>query len=191
MAISGWQSSPYFWHKTNFIVVVFGIPIIAVLLIDRLVASSGRRSWPTPADRLRRCGPRRPDLRHRASTPDDLDVDEHDAASDLNPLDPARRRNDRRHPTGAGCRRRLTTLAAVTACGSGEVNPSPSVVPGASPGGSLTIGISFDQPGLGLKDGDTYTGFDVDTATYVAKALGVPRRTSPGRRPTRATARPC
>ena len=25
-----------------------------------------------------------------------------------------------------------------------------------------------------MKDGDTYTGFDVDTATYVAKSLGVP-----------------
>ena len=46
--------------------------------------------------------------------------------------------------------------------------------PRGHPGGSLTIGISFDQPGLGLKDGDTYTGFDVDTATYVAKSLGVP-----------------
>ncbi len=33
MAISGWQSSPYFWHKTNFIVVVFGIPIIALLMV--------------------------------------------------------------------------------------------------------------------------------------------------------------
>ncbi len=63
---------------------------------------------------------------------------------------------------------------ALTGCGSGgEVNPSPSVVPGATPGGSLRIGISFDQPGLGLKDGDTYSGFDVDTATYVAKSLGV------------------
>ncbi|MFT4164813.1 MAG: amino acid permease [Microlunatus sp.] len=33
MGISGWQSSPYFWHKTNFIVVVIGIPIIVVLLM--------------------------------------------------------------------------------------------------------------------------------------------------------------
>ncbi|HEY1970066.1 MAG TPA: amino acid permease [Pseudonocardia sp.] len=32
MAISGWQASPYLAHKTNFLVVVFGIPIIAVLL---------------------------------------------------------------------------------------------------------------------------------------------------------------
>ena len=68
----------------------------------------------------------------------------------------------------------LTALATATGCGSGEINQDPSVVPGASPGGSLRIGISFDQPGLGLKDGDSYTGFDVDTATYVAKSLGVP-----------------
>lgn len=67
-----------------------------------------------------------------------------------------------------------TALATVTACGGGEINPDPAVVPGATPGGSLRIGISFDQPGLGFKDGDTYTGFDVDTATYVAKSLGVP-----------------
>ncbi len=32
MAVSGWQSSPYFWHKTQFLVVVLGIPILAVLL---------------------------------------------------------------------------------------------------------------------------------------------------------------
>src|SRR6476661_5900986 len=33
MCISGWQSSPYFWHKTTFIVVVIGIPVLVVLLI--------------------------------------------------------------------------------------------------------------------------------------------------------------
>lgn len=32
MAIAGWQSSPYFWHKTGFLVVVLGIPVIFVLL---------------------------------------------------------------------------------------------------------------------------------------------------------------
>jgi L-asparagine permease len=32
MAISGWQSSPYFCHKTDFLVVVIGIPLIALLL---------------------------------------------------------------------------------------------------------------------------------------------------------------
>jgi L-asparagine permease len=32
MTISGWQSSPYFWHKTDFLVVVIGIPVIALAL---------------------------------------------------------------------------------------------------------------------------------------------------------------
>jgi L-asparagine permease len=32
LAVSGWQSSPYFSHKITFLVVVFGIPILAVLL---------------------------------------------------------------------------------------------------------------------------------------------------------------
>ncbi len=72
----------------------------------------------------------------------------------------------------------LTVLlpVATVACGGGssEPNASPSPVAGATSGGTLTIGISFDQPGLGLKDGDRYSGFDVDTATYVARALGVP-----------------
>ena len=29
MAVWGWQASPYFWHKTDFLVVVFGIPMLA------------------------------------------------------------------------------------------------------------------------------------------------------------------
>lgn len=46
---------------------------------------------------------------------------------------------------------------------------------GGSGGGGdkVTIGIKFDQPGLGLKTPDgKYEGFDVDVATYVAKELG-------------------
>ncbi len=39
-------------------------------------------------------------------------------------------------------------------------------------GGKVVIGVKFDQPGLGLKEGDTYTGFDVEVAKYVAKELG-------------------
>jgi len=38
--------------------------------------------------------------------------------------------------------------------------------------GKITIGIKFDQPKLGFKQGDTYTGFDVDVATYIAGKLG-------------------
>jgi L-asparagine permease len=41
MAVSGWQASPYFWHKTDFVVVVIGIPVIAGLLtIGWLLARS-------------------------------------------------------------------------------------------------------------------------------------------------------
>ena len=37
---------------------------------------------------------------------------------------------------------------------------------------TITIGIKFDQPGLGFKQGDEYTGLDTDVARYVAKKLG-------------------
>ncbi|MGZ6778294.1 MAG: transporter substrate-binding domain-containing protein, partial [Mycobacterium sp.] len=49
---------------------------------------------------------------------------------------------------------------AATACGGGNEN-------------SIVIGTKFDQPGLGLKNPDgSMSGFDVDVAKYVAKALG-------------------
>ncbi|MDX3539660.1 glutamate ABC transporter substrate-binding protein [Streptomyces sp. MB09-01] len=39
--------------------------------------------------------------------------------------------------------------------------------------GTLSIGIKFDQPGIGMREtGGTFSGFDVDVATYVAKELG-------------------
>ena len=42
-------------------------------------------------------------------------------------------------------------------------------------GGTLTIGVKFDQPGLGLKAADgSMSGFDVEVAKYVAQQLGVP-----------------
>jgi glutamate transport system substrate-binding protein len=52
---------------------------------------------------------------------------------------------------------------SVTACG-GKAG---------SGGKQLTVGIKFDQPGLGLKTGEGYTGFDVDVAKYIAKKMGV------------------
>ena len=65
------------------------------------------------------------------------------------------------------------TLAVVlAACSSGGSIPTPTAAAGAT--GKMTIGISFDQPGIGLKSGTTYSGFDVETAKYVAAALGVP-----------------
>jgi len=38
--------------------------------------------------------------------------------------------------------------------------------------GTLTVGIKYDQPGLGQKEGETFKGLDVDVARYVAKELG-------------------
>jgi glutamate transport system substrate-binding protein len=56
-----------------------------------------------------------------------------------------------------------------TACGGGDSDNESS-----SGGGKdkITIGIKFDQPGLGQKTPQGYEGFDVDVATYVAKKLG-------------------
>lgn len=52
---------------------------------------------------------------------------------------------------------------SLSACGGGA---------GSTDLANLKIGIKFDQPGLGLKTGDTYSGLDVDVATYIAGKLG-------------------
>jgi glutamate transport system substrate-binding protein len=73
--------------------------------------------------------------------------------------------------------RRIGAVAAVaalalglTACGSDDGGGSGGS--GGSGGGGLKIGIKFDQPGLGLKQGSEFTGMDVDVAKYIAKQLG-------------------
>ncbi|MFD7708462.1 glutamate ABC transporter substrate-binding protein [Streptomyces sp. NPDC059785] len=64
----------------------------------------------------------------------------------------------------------LALAVTATACGSSDDDKGDG---GSSGGNSITIGIKFDQPGLGQKTADgKYTGFDVDVATYVAKQLG-------------------
>lgn len=45
---------------------------------------------------------------------------------------------------------------------------------GDSSSDKIKIGIKFDQPGVGYKDGNDYKGFDVDVAKYVANELGYP-----------------
>jgi glutamate transport system substrate-binding protein len=68
---------------------------------------------------------------------------------------------------------RRTTIAAtavVAAVGLAACGGSGSS--GGSSGGPFKIGIKFDQPGMGLKEGSKYTGFDVDVARYVAHQLG-------------------
>ena len=58
----------------------------------------------------------------------------------------------------------------LTACGTSDDDGNSGG--GGGGGGAFKIGIKFDQPGLGLKKGSDYTGFDVDVAKYVAKELG-------------------
>lgn len=66
----------------------------------------------------------------------------------------------------------LALSLAATACGSND-DDSDGGSGGGSGKGKVTIGIKFDQPGLGQKlPSGKYAGFDVDVATYVAKALG-------------------
>jgi glutamate transport system substrate-binding protein len=64
----------------------------------------------------------------------------------------------------------LVLALTATACGGddgGDSNGS------GSGGDKIKIGIKYDQPGLGLKEPDgSFSGFDVDVATYVAKELG-------------------
>ena len=73
-----------------------------------------------------------------------------------------------------GLSRRVRTLLALVvgvslattglaACGSSDSSAS---------GDTIRIGIKFDQPGLGLKDGSSFTGFDVDMGREIAKRLG-------------------
>ena len=63
----------------------------------------------------------------------------------------------------------IATVAALglAACGSDGGND------GAAGGDKVKVGIKFDQPGLGLKTGATYSGFDVDVANFIAKELNL------------------
>ena len=56
-----------------------------------------------------------------------------------------------------------TLALTLSACGGGAGSTNLS---------ALKIGIKIDQPGMGLKDGDKYSGLDVDVATYIANKLG-------------------
>lgn len=63
----------------------------------------------------------------------------------------------------------LVLALTATACG-GDDDKSDS---GSGGGDKIKVGIKFDQPGIGLKEPDgSFSGFDVDVATYVAKQLG-------------------
>lgn len=60
----------------------------------------------------------------------------------------------------------------LAACGDSADDGNGTDAGSGSTGKAVKIGIKFDQPGLGLKEGNDYTGLDVDVAKYVAKELG-------------------
>ncbi|KOV70626.1 glutamate-binding protein [Streptomyces sp. NRRL WC-3618] len=62
----------------------------------------------------------------------------------------------------------LVLALTATACGSSDKDSSG----GSGDGKKITVGIKFDQPGIGQKTPQGYTGFDVDVAKYIAKQLG-------------------
>ncbi|MFJ2733535.1 glutamate ABC transporter substrate-binding protein [Streptomyces sp. NPDC087317] len=63
----------------------------------------------------------------------------------------------------------LALALSATACSSNDKKDEGS----SGGGGKVKVGIKFDQPGLALKQPDgSFSGFDVDVATYVAKELG-------------------
>ena len=64
----------------------------------------------------------------------------------------------------------IALAVTATACGGDETRS----VSDSAENGNLTVGIKFDQPGLGLRNPDgTFTGFDVEVAKYIAGQLGV------------------
>lgn len=76
--------------------------------------------------------------------------------------------------------RMLAVLVMVAAlvfagCSSGGTGTAPTEND-ATGDATITIGIADDQPGVSLKVGSSYQGFDIDTANYVAGKLGVPTK---------------
>jgi glutamate transport system substrate-binding protein len=69
----------------------------------------------------------------------------------------------------------VLAASALAACGSRSSAPIYTTAPHPAKG-KLVIGIDFTEPGLGYRSGDSYSGFDVDTARYVAHYLGYPEQ---------------
>lgn len=67
-------------------------------------------------------------------------------------------------------------VAGMAACSSGEQSDPGITDNGATGDAKMTIGIASDEPGVSLQNGDTYAGFDIDTAQFVAGQLGVPSK---------------
>ncbi|MDV7244925.1 MULTISPECIES: glutamate ABC transporter substrate-binding protein [Rhodococcus] len=64
----------------------------------------------------------------------------------------------------------MAVAVVASGCGGGEEKSASQ----SASEGKLTVGIKFDQPGLGQRNPDgSFSGFDVEVAEYVAGKLGV------------------
>jgi glutamate transport system substrate-binding protein len=71
----------------------------------------------------------------------------------------------------------LGVLASSVLAACGSTTSAPVYTTVAHPAnGKIVIGIDVTEPGLGYKSGNTYSGFDVDTARYIAHDLGYPEQ---------------
>ena len=88
-------------------------------------------------------------------------------------------------------RRRLRVLGAAVAAGAlvftAAACGGDSGGAGGGGGDTVRVGIKFDQPGMGLKEGNEYTGFDVAVAKYIAQELGKTPQFSEAPTPQRET----
>ncbi|MEV6107232.1 glutamate ABC transporter substrate-binding protein [Streptomyces sp. NPDC051940] len=73
--------------------------------------------------------------------------------------------------TGAAAALVAVLALTASACGDDDGDSGSS---GSGDGGKkITVGIKYDQPGIGLKEPDgSFSGMDVEVAKYVAKELG-------------------
>jgi glutamate transport system substrate-binding protein len=77
----------------------------------------------------------------------------------------------RKHTMGLLAMAAATTLT-LSACSGADVGGEPGGDASEGGGDTIRIGIKYDQPGLGLQEGEEFTGFDTDVARYVANELG-------------------
>ena len=63
-----------------------------------------------------------------------------------------------------------TVAPSGTASASSRTSPHRTDLPR-----TLRVAVSFDQPGIGLRQGNSYTGLDVAVAEHIARYLGIPR----------------
>ncbi|WP_342319904.1 glutamate ABC transporter substrate-binding protein [Corynebacterium mayonis] len=66
----------------------------------------------------------------------------------------------------------LLTATTLAACGGGENGAAGEGLLAQIEAGSVTLGTKYDQPGLGLREGDgSMSGLDVDVLTYVVNHI--------------------